>query len=255
MPGVTGGPGTQNYTGVAIVAANRGRIDIVEGGIEPLFTKGDYLLFDSTDVIIVHPATRDFIPVGRESANRAMDRLSAMGATMTISDEKVKLDSLGAGDTISGVPTRRYRMTVAFNMAMDAGFMQQRLGTESVTEYWIATIAGLPPNPLLRSNGLSGSGMTGMFKTLAARVDSLSARMGHTIALRSTTATKVITGPGQVVETQQSSEVLDIQRRDVDQSLLILPVTYKAAAVPGLDEKAPPADNGTKWKAPPRGLP
>src|SRR4051812_6236280 len=54
-PGITGGAGSQNYVGNASVLGSRGRLDIVDGGIPELFAKGDYLLFDSTEVVIVHP--------------------------------------------------------------------------------------------------------------------------------------------------------------------------------------------------------
>ena len=49
--------GAQNYVGRAVFAVNRGRMDIVDGAVESLFSKGDYVLFDSTDLVIVHPAS------------------------------------------------------------------------------------------------------------------------------------------------------------------------------------------------------
>src|SRR4051812_14619570 len=55
-PGVTGGPGSQSYVAHASVLGARGRMDIVEGGVPELFQKGDYLLFDSSEVVIVHPS-------------------------------------------------------------------------------------------------------------------------------------------------------------------------------------------------------
>ena len=246
--GISGGAGTLSYAGRAVFAGMRGRLDITEGSADVLFAKGDYILFDTTDIVIVHPAAREFFAVSRDAANRAADKLAALGITMTLSEEKVTLDSLGAGDTISGVPTRRYRMTVAFNMTTDAAFGRQRVATESVTDYWVGVVPGLPTNPLLRSNGFGGGGITSMFKSLSARVDSLSAKMGQTLALRTSAIAKVITGPGQVIETQQSSEVSELRRQNVDQSLLVLPANYKPVAMPGLENDAPAVDAGAKWK-------
>jgi hypothetical protein len=250
--GADNGLGAQRYVGHAIVARSRGRVDIVEGGADSLFGKGDYLLFDSTDVVVVHPVRHEFIAVSGEGASKAMEGLQSMGVTLTLSDEKVVLDSLGPSDTIAGIPTRHYRMTVAFNMSMDAGVMQQRLGTESITDYWVASVPGLPPNPLLRSNGLSAPGMTGMFKSLSARVDSVSARMGPTITLRTRATSRLITGPGQEVRTEQRSDVSDLSRRDVDESLLMLPPGYKAAPIPGMAGISTPDAGAAKWRRPPR---
>jgi hypothetical protein len=236
----------EGYAARALVTGNRGRLDIIEGRADSVFAKGDYLLFDSTDVIIVHPSTKVFVPLDREASSRALEGLEAMGFQITVSDEKVTLDSLGASDTVAGVPTKHYRLTVAFNMSMDAGVMQQRLGSENVTDYWVAQVPGLPANPLLRSNGFAGSAMTGMLKGLSARVDSVAARMGNTVALRTSGRMRVITGPGQELQTQQTSEVSDLRRRDVDRTALVLPADYKSAI-----DGAPPSA-ADKWRVLPR---
>ncbi|HEX4681672.1 MAG TPA: hypothetical protein VH277_03125 [Gemmatimonadaceae bacterium] len=238
----------QSFTGHAVVAAGRGRLDIVEGGAEGMFQKGDYLLFDSSDVVIVHPATKEFVAVARDGTSGALQQLDALGARLTLSEEKVTLDSLGGGDTVSGVPTRRYRMTVAFNMALDAGVTQQRLATESTTEYWIASIPDMPPNPLLRVNGLAG-GMGGapMFGTIAARVDSVAARMGTAIALRTRGTTHVLLGPGATLETEQNSEVTDLRRTQIDASVLMISPNFKLTPPPGGEINASATDAARKW--------
>ena len=116
---------------------------------------------------------------------------------MKLSDEKVALDSIGPGDTISTFPTTRFRLTLAFNMELTMGLMATRVGSEAVTDYWVATIPGMAPNPLLQSNGMSsGGGVPGMLHALSLRVDSAAARMGRTIVLRSTSTTRINAGPG-----------------------------------------------------------
>src|SRR5690349_11626520 len=65
MSGITGGAGAQGYTGHALSLPARGRMDIIDGAVEGLFAKGDYLLYDSTDILVVHPASKTFTPVTR----------------------------------------------------------------------------------------------------------------------------------------------------------------------------------------------
>lgn len=245
----------QNYVGNALFAANRGRMDVVDGAVESLFAKGDYILFDSTDLVIVHPATRTFVPLPHDVAGQTMDRLASMGVKMTIADEKVALDSLGFGDTIAGFATNHYRMTTAFTMSLDAGVVQQRLATESITDYWVASVPGLPRNPLLRANGLSGpSTMTGMFKSIAAKVDSAAKRMGSAVALKTTTESRLIDGQGGNTMTQQTSDVSGIEPRDIDDSLLVLPSDYVPRALVG-GEQPSSDDAGAKWRILPRPRP
>lgn len=245
----------QNYLGRAVFAANRGRMDILEGGVESLFGKGDYILFDSTDLVIVHPASKAFVQLPHDVAGQTMERLESIGVKMNIADEKVVFDSLGVGDTVAGIPTSHYRMTTAFTMSVDAGFVQQRLATESITDYWVASVPGLPRNPLLRANGLSDpSAMTGMFKSISQKVDLAAKRMGSAIALKTTTVSRLIDGQGVNSMTEQASDVSSIEPRDVDDSLLVLPADYKLSPLSGV-EQAVSNDAGAKWRIPPRSRP
>jgi hypothetical protein len=226
-------------------------MDIVDGGVDQLFAKGDYLLFDSTDVAIVHPARAELVLLTRETLNASSDRLAAAGITMTLHDQKVLLDSLGPGDTISGIPTTRFRMTLAFNMDVEAPIMRSRLGSEAVTDYWVAAVPGLPPNPLLRSNGLTNTNVgSPMLRELSARVDSAAARMGKTVVLRSTSTTRITAGPGQRIETHSSAVVSDLERSPIQKAALVVPGPYRVAPFPGLEQEQ--QGDGSKWKAPPR---
>jgi hypothetical protein len=246
----TASPG-EGYVGHGIFAANRGRLEIVEGAADPVFKSGDYVLFDTSDLIVVHPATRDFVAVPRDSTLPALDSLAALGVQVTLSDVKVTLDSISAGDTVAGFPTMHYRMTTGFNMTVDAAIMVQRVGTESVTDYWVALVPGLPNNPLLRANGIPGSEYLGsMFRELSRRIDSVSARMGSTVALRAKTVSRLMDGPGQTTTVEQTSEVSDIARQTVDESLLVLPPDYAQVAPPGL-MRAPVPGAAAKWRTRP----
>lgn len=237
----------QNYAGRAVFAANRGRMDIIEGTVESLFAKGDYVLFDSIDLVIVHPATKTFVFLPHDLANQTMERLESFGVKMTLADEKVTLDSVAAGDTVAGIPTIHYRMRTAFAMSIDAGVMQQRLATESVTDYWVASVPGLPRNPLLRANGLTGgSGLTGMFKSISQKVDSVAKRMGTAIALKTSTASRMTDGQGGSATMEQTSNVSNIERREVDDSVLVLPPDFKPRSLSG--EETISNDAGAKWR-------
>lgn len=239
---------SQNYVGDAVFAANRGRMDVVEGAVESLFAKGDYILFDSTDLVIVHPSNKTFVPLPHDVAGKTMERLESIGVKTTIADDKVVLDSLGFGDTVAGIPTTHFRMTTAFTMSVDAGVVQQRLATESITDYWVAAVPGLPRNPLLRANGLSGaSAMTGMFKSISAKVDSAAKRLGSTVALKTHTVSRLIDGQGMNTMTEQTSNVSNIEPREVDDTFLMLPSDYAPQPLAGVEQTISD-DVGAIWR-------
>ncbi len=242
----------QNYTANVIFAAGRGRMDIVNGGVPNLFSKGDYILFAGHDLAIVHPASAEWVPLTHDTSGTAMRQLEANGITMKMTDLEVTLDSLGAGDTVAGHATTRYRMTIGFNMSVDAGFMQSRFAAENTTTYWLAAIPGMPGNPLLQPNGFAGGPMSaGAFAELSKRVDSVAARMGSQVALRTRTVSRMLLeAPSSNVQTEQTSEVSDLASRPVDERLLMLPAGYKQVALPGMDTVSAAA--AARWRGMPR---
>lgn len=244
---LSAGP-AQNYVGRSVFAANRGRMDIVEGGVAPLFAVGDYILFDTTSFIVVHPSTRDFIAVTNDLGGLSADKLASLGMTVKLSDVKVTLDSLGPSDTVAGYATLHYRMNTAFNMSVVASFMSQQLGAENVTDYWVAVVPGLPDNPLLRANGVMEAPlMGGPFSDLSRRVDSASARMHQAVALRSSSTNRIVQGPGESGSVLATSDVSGITREPVDENLLMLPADFTQKSLPGF-EGTPPPDVAAKWR-------
>ena len=225
----------QSYAGRALVAGGRGRLDIIEGGMQPLFSKGDYLLFDSTGITVVRPASQEYVPVSAELNNsKIFDQMQGMGISMSVADLKVAMDSIAGTDTVAGYPTRHFRMILAFTMSIDASFMQQRFASESITDYWVANVPGLPSNPLLRINGVGASAAPmGAFKDMTAKVDSAAARLGNAAALKTKTVSRMIQGPGANMTTEQTSEVSNVQHTMIDEASLVVPPGYRRASLGG----------------------
>jgi hypothetical protein len=226
---------SQSYVGRALVVGGRGRLDILEGGLQPLFSKGDYLLFDSTGITVVRPASQEYVPVSVELNNsKIFEQMQAAGVAMSVADVKVAMDSLGGTDTVAGYPTRHFRMTLAFTMSIDASFMQQRFASESITDYWVANVPGLPSNPLLRINGVGSSvAPMGAFKDMTFKVDSAAARLGNAAALKTKTVSRMIQGPGANMTTEQTSEVSNVQHTMIDEASLVVPRGYRRVSLGG----------------------
>jgi len=227
------GAASQDYTGHAVFAGRRGRLDIVEGGVASLLNKGDYVLFDSSGITVVHPAAQEYIPISAQMANDAFAQLQSLGVKISLGDLKVALDTVRGADTVAGYSTRHFRMTTAFTMSLDAAIMQQRFAAESITDYWVATVPGLPADALLRVNSLTTAPLTGVFKDLASKVDSAATLMGTGAALKSRTVSRFIQGPGASVTTEQTSEVSNVKQAQVAESLLSVPSGYRKGSIGG----------------------
>ena len=77
--------------------------------------------------------------------------------------------------------------------------------------------------------------------------------MGTAVALKTSTSSRLIQGPGSIVQSMQTSEVSHLVNREVDASRLVLPTGFTQAALPGMEAAPGPAvDAGAKWRIAPR---
>lgn len=239
---VTGGMGamlagmTPGYTGHGVQLGRRTRIDILDGSLPPMAEKGDYILFDTSGMTVVHPGKKEYVPIPKDFASKALDQMQAMGMSITLGGVSVTFDSLPGTDTIAGLPTRHYHSTIAYTMTMEGMGQTQQLSTTATSDYWMATIPGLAVSPLQQSNALGGQGgafsgvSTGPFKDLAAKTDSVMRKMSGT-AVRTKTTSTSDTGAG-AMSMEVGSEMSNLKHSPIDESLFVVPSDYTKGASP-----------------------
>lgn len=76
----------------------------------------------------------------------------------------VKVEDLGAGEKVAGLPTRHFRMTRELDGTVSVSFFKEKLLFEENIEYWFSAELGEIPNPLA---AVLTSG-TGMFPSIHA---------------------------------------------------------------------------------------
>ncbi len=99
-------------------------MDIVDGAQAPIWAKGDYTLSDSTGMIVVRPATKDFFTFPRDMSGKAIANMAqSTGMTMTLKDVAITLDTLADGGVIDERQTRHVRMSGSYTVSMDMSGM------------------------------------------------------------------------------------------------------------------------------------
>ena len=249
------GPGNWNWTGSVVASGGRGRVDITDGGAEGLFGQGDYMLFDASDFLIVRPSSKEYIGLPSAGLSGGLEMLRTMpNVRVEVSDLKVEMARVGAGDTVAGQTTQHYRLTSGYIVSIDAGFLQQAMAIESTTDYWVANVEGLTTGPFLKVfSGVMSLG--GIVKEVGPKVDSAVARMGNVSPLKAVTETSITDGRGGISETEATILVSAIKRRDVDPGVFVLADDFQPANIGGLAQLfggAAKGDPGAKWRAKPR---
>jgi hypothetical protein len=227
-----------SYSAHGAAVAARLRIDIVDGALPPLAEKGDYLLFDTAGVTVVHPSKKEFVVVPRDVPSKTLEQIQAMGMTVAVGGIALKLDTIPGTDTVAGLPTRHYRTTIDYTVTLDGMGTSQQMRTRATSEYWTASVAGLTSSPLLQTSQISGGGglnamsSSGPFKELSARSDSLTQRMRGT-AVRIKAATNTDMGMGGAVEIDMTAELSNVTHGPIAAGLFAAPSDYARGASPG----------------------
>ena len=172
LPGMTytmrGSNALSRSTFVVLWAGGRGRMEVTEGAMAPMMAKGDYLLFDAEDFIVVHPLAHTF-----SGSPHIPDFAAMTGMTMRAQGLQASVDTLGAGEPVDGLPTRHYRSHLHYTMVMDMGIGEEGQvgGIESdvTTEYWFAEVANFPPSPMRSMADGAKAMMAGMMKEVAEK--------------------------------------------------------------------------------------
>jgi hypothetical protein len=269
MPGIN-----DQYTTVSVSAAGRTRTDVVEGSMEPVYSKGSYTLSDSTGMIVVQPATKTFFSLSTDMANSAQSMMRSTGMSMKLADVTVKLDTLGDGGTIDGRATQHYRLTASYSVTIDmsgmgidvsalGGMAMPAIKNEAVTEYWIDRVASVPaialgPFGMDEGSKSAGVGAMTMTKELTEKMAAASAALPAGLRVRTTTRLKMSGLPdGSTSSSGNTTELSGIKAVDVDLSQLVLPAGYTEKLMPGMESLPDPPplskDGGAKWRIRPGG--
>ncbi len=129
------------------------------------------------------------------------------------------------------------------------------------TDYWIATIDGLPPGVALQSLGGGASmpsqlgGLTGGYmKEFAEKMSLVLKGLPPGMPLKTVTSINVM-GPGGPTGMSNTMEISGYKTADVNLDQLVLPEGYTEASMPGMGQLAFPlsADGGAKWRIKPGG--
>lgn len=224
------------FTGVMRVSGDRARMDVEGRDRGPR----DYLLLadGGRTITIVNPREKSYSTTTTEAFERIV--ATAIGAVQVamsnkLTDVRIHPERLGAGDTIAGLPTQRYRLTQEFTtnvsvMGIDADPEYQVV----ITDFWAAPGLKLMRNPLVEMLATAETALAQTDRSFVAR--SAAARDGLftgmplrlIVASRSTDSGDRHGKPDR--PSQLVVEVTRVVRGPVDRAAFDLPRGYRKQA-------------------------
>jgi hypothetical protein len=214
MPGMNGGDVV--IVGHGVAAGGRSRLDIdsapASGPAAGPFGPGDYFLsLDSGRVVAVSPASKTYI----DGFSMAMGSMPAeMMAQAQVSNVVVNAEKMGAGETIEGIATDKYKLSVQYTMQI----MGQSINISNESQLSTAQLPSTISTPF--TGALPKTMATGPFAELYSKMADAQKKIGGT-ALRVSTTTS-INGP-MSMNMSQTMQMTDVKPVDVDEKVFSIP--------------------------------
>ena len=237
-----------HQTGKAWIAGNRSRLDLTGGmPMAPVPGGGgqnvSIIVQDSSGasvvVLVMHDERKFMYP------SRMMAQLKDMMASLpeqpmlTFTVSNVVVDSLGAGETVSGFPTRRYKMSADISMAMDmmGESMSQTMHVESEGDYAEELADFADPLRDMRGVRAMMAGMPWMDTTAAAEMEKLVRATPRGLALRQVERVTGVT-EGDMAIPATTARLSNIRRETFSPVVFAMPEGYTEMEMPMM----PPAN-------------
>ena len=141
----------EDVVGTVRLAGDRERIDFPPGSRQD---DGYFLLMNGGHTVAtIHTDRREYETVDDTTFQRLIGAaLDAMGnlVTLHLADVKIETQTLGAGDSVAGYATRRFRLLQEYTVSIGAmGISAANQHHVVITDFWVSPDLRLPPNPLL----------------------------------------------------------------------------------------------------------
>ena len=241
-PGVAGAAKSPQATITTVrVLDGKARIDFAQGAA-PGLQNGGWMLVESDGarIAIVDPSAKQVTVMDSLTTLGGMAGLGGM-VQMAVRDTSSRIEDLGAGETILGFSTHKYRMTIGYTMEMSMMGRAVPMRTEQVTVAHMSDDVGLLDTGFElfeKSFRSSMGGLTG--SEAASTITALNASRPKGFPLLQEMTSRIIRG-GDTTSTRSSFTVTELTRGGVDAADFTVPAGYArndvgASARGALDE-------------------
>jgi len=231
-----GGKTLAGVTGRAQVVGGQARIDITDAtGPNPFTQKGTYVVVGADGrMLMVLPKEKQYYAFNMEQMLAgAGNALNAMGGLvkMTMSDTKVDVQDLGAGEKMHGYDTRHLRMVQAYTMSVSIMGRKQVTTAADTMETWVAPALKDVVNPFLRMGNATTAIDFGNAE-YRRQLQAANAKLAAGLPLRSVMRSVAKDEKGKEQRTTMTMEVTKLDRGDVAMAAFAVPAGFEEVPMP-----------------------
>lgn len=256
----TGNKETVTMSGRGMYAGDQARIEIVEagaGGTEIFGGKGSYFIAKGgKGMFLVDPGKKQYMAWDIAGMIAGMGKMvHAVGGMvkMQMSDIKVDVHDLGAGESVQGYPTHHVRMTQSYTITASVFGRSSKTTNETTTDFYFA------PSLKIANPFVSNSQQMGMisqmdtfnnpdFKTQVMAAQAKMPKNG--VPLRTVSTIVSTDSKGKQETTISTTEMVNIKPANIPSSAFAIPSDYKLVEMPGMNMAAGERGNGKDASGP-----
>jgi len=235
--------GDKTREGTALVGrtqmtSDNARIDLTEArnGGPMLDGKGGYVIVkDGGTMYMVDPSKKEYFAFNMEQMVAGVSStLKMVGGMvkMTMSDVKMDLQDMGAGESIQGHSTRHVRQTQSHTMSVSVLGRTSTTTTVDTTDIWIAPDLKNVGNPFLAMGNAAAAGLGFDNPEFRNQHQAVMAKMPAGLPLKSVSRNHSTDDKGNTTLTTSTMEVTNIQQGDVPSSAFAIPGDFSQVQMP-----------------------
>jgi len=222
------GPATPSMT-VSLIPG-KARMDYEGGNGQPGMKKGGYMLLDADKgtMTMVNPEDKQAMIMDPSALGSAMNAIGSSGMVkMDISDVKMAVEPMGAGERLLGYATTKYRITRSHTVSVSVFGRKNTTAHQSVTEAWVADkfIEDRAFTAWAKSftRGFGNATGDGLKKLMEAE----QANMPKGFPLKQVQTSTDTDGKGKVSTSTTTMEMTELTKTSLDASLFEVPTGYE----------------------------
>ncbi|MGZ8378381.1 MAG: DUF4412 domain-containing protein [Gemmatirosa sp.] len=217
-----------NYLANVRLAGGNMRMDYTDG-VNPMMGKDGYMVIRGDDerLAIVNVKDKQVMILDAAALGTGMGAmLNNPMLKLSFKDQSFAYEDLGAGESILGNRTHRYRLKQKYTLEMRVMGMRRSSTDETVTDHWVATgVKGIDERAMKRWAKSFGSGIKVFGPEMAAQMEKFMKDSKGGLALKSVVVST--RNDGKKTETDTTTmEVVDLKPSSMDASIFSWPEGY-----------------------------
>ena len=225
---VSSGMREGTMSGVAEVEGKNSRFNVTQGD-GMIFADSSFIISSNggRSMSVFDPSSKTYFDISLDQLTGGVSGLmSQVGAKIAITNPKVSVRDLGAGEKLQGYATQHKGIDISYDLGIDMMGQKMTMSMATSTEAWLTDQIPMDAASFLQTGELH-TGIDDVDKLIAGQAKALSG-----FPLKQITTIHMNQNGGMNMDIKTTTTVSDIQKKSVPASEFVVPTGYSKTDSP-----------------------